>query len=119
MKQTLIRITVTGLLLTMLFCLLPVGSPVTLAARLEYYTNYGTIMHLYNMGGCTGMQGMTVDNTYLYNVKVNSSTEDSAFIARTHKDTGSTVYLIDSSTGSNYFSYLGHANDLELVHRNY
>lgn len=114
MKHTLTRIPIVILLLSMLVLLLPIGAPPAEAANLEYYTNYGTIMHLYNMDGCTGMQGMTVDDTYLYNVKVNNSTEDSAFIARTHKDTGSTVYLTDSSSGSKYFSYFGHANDLEL-----
>lgn len=80
----------------------------------QHYENYGTIIELYNMNNCTGMQGMAVDEQYLYNVKVNSATETDAFIARTHKETGSTVYLNNSATGGYYFSYLGHANDLEI-----
>lgn len=114
MHFTKTRFLVWLLLAVMMICILPWSAQSTLAANSGYYTDYGTILQLYNLNGCTGMQGMTVDDTYLYNVKVNSSTEDSAFIARTHKDTGSTVYLTDSSTGSQYFSYLGHANDLEL-----
>lgn len=115
MKRNLTCPAIVALFLSMFLCILPLGPTLTQATALEYYTSYGTITYLYNMGGCTGMQGMTVDNTYLYNVKVKSSTEDSAFIARTHKDTGDTVYLTDSSTGSTYFSYFGHANDLEYA----
>lgn len=47
----------------------------------QHYENYGTIIELYNMNSCTGMQGMAVDEQYLYNVKVNSATETDAFIA--------------------------------------
>lgn len=103
-----------GLLFVLTILLLPCTPAKAAIPDMEYYTNYGTITKLYNINSCTGMQGMTVDNQYLYNVKVNSSTEDNAFIARTHKDTGSTVYLTNSATGTSYFSYLGHANDLEI-----
>lgn len=81
----------------------------------EFYSDYNTVVNIYNYGGCTGMQGMAVDDTYIYSVKINSSTETSAFIARTHKDTGSTVYLTDSSSGSEFFTYLSHANDLGVA----
>lgn len=114
MKHMYKRLTIWILLMTLVLIVLPFSALPVAGAQREYYTNYGTITYLYNMNGCTGMQGMTVDDTYLYNVKVNSSTEDSAFIARTHKDTGATVYLTDSGSGSRYFSYFGHANDLEL-----
>lgn len=96
------------------FGVLPCFASASTSVTPEHYEDYGNVLELYNLNGCTGMQGMTVDNQYIYNVKVDSSTEDNAFIARTHKDTGSTVYLTDSSTGSQYFSYFGHANDLEL-----
>lgn len=115
MRHLCMRFLIAVMLMAMLVCILPFSAKPAAAATMQYYTDYGTIMHLYNMGGCTGMQGMTVDDTYLYNVKVNSATEDSAFIARTHKDTGATVYLTDSSSGSEYFSYFGHANDLEIA----
>lgn len=108
------RIIVTLLIAALLCGLLPCFPASAASVDTQYYESYGTILKLYNLNGCTGMQGMTVDDQYLYNVKVNSATETSAFIARTNKDTGSTVYLTDSSTGSQYFSYLGHANDLEL-----
>jgi hypothetical protein len=58
---------------------------------------------------------MAVDDTYIYNVKIASSTEDNAFITRTHRTSGSTVYMTNASTGGYFFTNLYHANDMEIV----
>jgi hypothetical protein len=51
----------------------------------------------------------------MYCVKANTSSNANACIARIHKDTGATTYMTNSATGSKYFTYLGHANDLDIV----
>ena len=79
------------------------------------YSDYTLVDTIYNYGGCTGMQGLAVDDTYLYNIKIASSTQDNAFISRTHKDTGSTTYMTNAATGTIYFSEMYHANDLEYA----
>ena len=60
------------------------------------------------------MQGMSVHGNYIYACKIDGDTEASAVVARVHKDTGSTTYLTNASTGSIYFSDFGHGNDTDL-----
>lgn len=81
---------------------------------LEYYNDYETVTYLYNKGSCPSMQGLAVGSTYLYTIKIDSDTNDNAFISMTHKDTGDTTTLINAATGGYYFDYLGHANDMEV-----
>ena len=85
------------------------------AAATECYSSYTLLDIIENYGGCTGAQGMAVDDTYIYNIKINSSTESNAFITRTHRTSGSTSYMTNASTGSIYYTNLYHANDMEVV----
>ena len=103
------------LCLAMVLPLVTFRLPAKVQAAVECYDDYTHIATIKNAGGCTGMQGMAMDNTYLYNIKIASATQDNAFIARTHKDTGSTTYLKNAATGTNYFTELYHANDMEIV----
>ena len=93
------------------FFLIPGG----MEAEAACYGSYSLIDVIENYGGCTGAQGMALDDTYIYNVKIASSTQDNAFITRTHRTTGATTYLTNASTGTVYFTNLYHANDLEMV----
>ena len=95
------------------FFLIPGAEPVEAAT--QCYGDYTLIDTIENYNSCTGMQGMALDDTYIYNVKINSSTEANGFITRTHRTTGATSYLTNASTGTIYFSNLGHANDMEMV----
>ena len=95
------------------YFLLPGAGPAEAAT--QCYGDYTLIDTIENYGGCTGMQGMALDDTYLYNVKIASSTQDNAFITRTHRTSGSTSYLTNASTGTVYFTNLYHANDMEMV----
>lgn len=96
------------LILSMLagFFLFPGASE---AAAVQCYSSYSVIDVIENYGGCTGAQGMAVDDTYIYNVKIASSTEDNGFITRTHRTSGSTVYMTNAGTGGYFFTNLYHA----------
>lgn len=76
------------------------------------YSGYTTLARIYDQSDCPSMQGFAVYDDYLYSAKVNTTTETSAVIARTHRTSGSTVYLTNSATGTKFFTNLGHANDL-------
>lgn len=102
------------LVFAMLLPLVPLLPPVEAQAA-GYYTGYTHVATISNYSGCTGMQGMAIDDTYIYSVKIASSTQDNAIITRTHKDTGSTVYLVNGATGDYFFTELYHANDMEMV----
>ena len=95
------------------FFLIP-GAP-TASAATQCYGDYTLLDVIENYSGCTGAQGMALDDTYIYNVKIASSTEDNAFITRTHRTSGATTYLTNASTGGYFFTNLYHANDLEMV----
>ncbi|MBE6924205.1 MAG: hypothetical protein E7466_03055, partial [Ruminococcaceae bacterium] len=84
-------------------------------AATTYYKKYTQVDIIENYNGLTGMQGMAMDDTYIYSVKIATATEDNAFIARTNRATGATTYMTNGKTGTNYFTNLGHANDMEVV----
>ncbi|MBQ7346308.1 MAG: hypothetical protein IJW45_09670 [Oscillospiraceae bacterium] len=79
-----------------------------------HYGSYGTLAMVYDQGSCGSMQGMTADNTYTYCAKINSG-DTQAVVVRTEKSTGTKVFMTDASTGSTYFTNLGHANALDIV----
>lgn len=79
--------------------------------KLEYYNEYTTVASIKDNGGCGSMQGFAMGSTYAYCAKINSG-DDSAIITKTNVNTGSTSVLKDTSTGSVYMNYLGHANDM-------
>lgn len=84
-------------------------------AQAAHYNSYTTLSMIYNQGDCYSMQGMAVYGDYIYSAKINSDTDASAVIAKTHRTSGSTSYLTNASSGTKYFSILGHANDLEVA----
>ena len=101
-----------ALIMLLGYFLIPGTSP---QVQADCYSSYTLIDTIENYNGCTGMQGMAMDDTYLYNVKIASSTQDNAIITRTHKTSGSTVYMTNAATSTYYFTELYHANDMELV----
>ena len=82
------------------------------------YTDSTTIATVYDQSDCFSMQGFGVYGNYLYGIKANTSTNGNACIARVHKDTGATTYLTNAATGTKFFNYFGHANDLDIVNVN-
>ena len=82
-------------------------------AASEFYGDYTDVSYIYDYGACTGMQGLAVGSQMLYTVKINES-DQLAVIKMTDKDTGDTTTLYNSDEGSYYFSYLDHANDMDV-----
>ena len=87
--------------------------PVEVEAASEFYGDYTDVSYIYDYGACTGMQGLAVGSQMLYTVKINES-DQLAVIKMTDKDTGETTTLYNSDAGSYYFSYLDHANDMDV-----
>lgn len=85
----------------------------TVIADAAVYNSYTTIARVPTQSPCSGMQGMDVDNTYIYCAKIDDDT--TACIARVHKDTGALTWLTNSATGTKFFTnLLYHANDLAV-----
>lgn len=76
-----------------------------------YYNTYDTITVIPNKSDCIIMQGFAVGSKWLYCVKTNRE-DTKAFISKTNKNTGETIYLKNTSNNSYYMNYLGHANDM-------
>ena len=112
------RKSLTKKLLSAVICLLMIAALVCLPqpakAAGSVYGDYTTVARIYDQGDCFSMQGFGIYGNYLYCIKANTDTNASACIAKVHKDTGATSYLTTSS-GTKYLTYLGHANDLDLV----
>ena len=87
--------------------------PIEADAASEFYGDYTDVSYIYDYGACTGMQGLAVGSQMLYTVKINES-DQLAVIKMTDKDTGDTTTLYNSDEGSYYFSYLDHANDMDV-----
>ena len=100
-------------------CLLMVATVVVPAnaATLEYYNTYSEIDTIKDKNGCTGMQGMAVGTTYLYTVKIKGD-ETKATLFKTNRKTGKTITLTNAANGKSYFTYLGHANDMDVCRLN-
>lgn len=82
-------------------------------AASAFYGDYTDVTKIYDYGSCPGMQGLAVGSQMLYTVKVNSN-DTLAVIKMTDKDTGDTTTLYNADAGSYYFSYLDHANDMDV-----
>ena len=80
----------------------------------EHYSSYGELALVYDQNGCYSMQGMTVNNTYVYCAKIGSN-DARATVTRIDKNTGAKTLMTDSATGYSYFTNLGHANALDIV----
>ena len=91
-----------------------VPDPVETTTRpLAYYNDYETIGKVYDLGSCPSMQGLAVGSQYLYTIKIKTD-DSSAFISMMDKDTGKTTNLINAANGGYYFTYLSHANDMDV-----
>lgn len=87
------------------------------AATVGYFNTYSEIDTIKDKNGCTGMQGLAVGSTYLYSVKIKSD-ESRATLFKTNRKTGKTVTLTNAADGKSYFTYLGHANDMDVCRLN-
>lgn len=79
----------------------------------EFYGDYTDVAKIYDYNSCPSIQGLAVGSQYLYTIKINS-TDDGAFISMTDKDTGDTQKLYNGDTGGYMFTYLDHANDMDV-----
>jgi hypothetical protein len=93
-------------------CALVVAAPA--AAYAAYYNTYTTVATLGNAESCTADEGFAVGSTYTYSVKINSA-EDKAIIYRTKMSDGTVTLMSNGDTGTDYATYLGHANDVALM----
>lgn len=112
MQNKSIRTTSALLLAVLFLAVVMICKPTVANAR--NYGVYSDVATVYDQGSCPSMQGMSVHGNYVYACKINGDTETSAVVARVNKDTGSTSYLVNSSTGSMYFTDFGHGNDIEV-----
>ena len=87
--------------------------PTNVEAAAEYYNTYNDVSNVSNYNSCTAMQGLAVGSQYMYTVKIDGN-DSQAVIFRTDKDTKETVKLRNADSSSYYFTYLGHANDMEV-----
>ena len=79
-----------------------------------HFDAYETVASAKDRSNCCSMQGMAVDSSCLYTVKINRS-NNKAFISKTSTKTGDTIPLMDPTTGSIYLQGLGHANDMDVT----
>ena len=108
--QMLVAAIVCFVMIAAVFCTVPSAD-----AAGSVYGDSTTIAMIYDQGNCYSMQGFGIYGNYLYSIKIDGSTNAEACIARTHKDTGATTYLTNTATGTKYYNYLGHANDLDMA----
>ena len=80
----------------------------------QHYSNYSDLALIYDQNSCYSMQGMTVNNTYVYCAKTGSN-DARAIVVRIDKNTGAKTLMTNSATGYSYFTNLGHANALDIV----
>ena len=80
----------------------------------KHYSSYGELALVYDQNSCYSMQGMTVNNTYVYCAKIGSN-DARATVTRIDKNTGAKTLMTNAATGYSYFTNLGHANALDIV----
>ena len=80
----------------------------------KHYSTYSDLAKVYDQNSCYSMQGMTVDNTYVYCAKTGSN-DTRATVTRIDKSSGAKTLMTNSATGYSYFTNLGHANALDIV----
>ncbi|WP_072336352.1 MULTISPECIES: hypothetical protein [unclassified Paenibacillus] len=100
-------------LILLLVALLGAASIAPGTADAAYYNTYSTVATLGNANGCNAAQGFAVGSTYVYSVKINGD-ESKAVIYRTKMSDGTTTLMTNGDNGTNYATYLGHANDVAL-----
>jgi len=85
------------------------------AAEILYddaYTQVARTLHQAN--SCTSTQGLAAGNTYLYSAMIKSDNAQ-AVIHRVHRDNGTSCLMKNGTTGSTFFTNLGHANDMDYA----
>lgn len=85
------------------------------AAEILYddaYTQVARTLHQAN--SCTSTQGLAAGNTYLYSAMIKSDNAQ-AVIHRVHRDNGASCLMKNGTTGSTFFTNLGHANDMDYA----
>ncbi len=94
---------------------LTVASPSWAATTYDSYTTKATLPD-YDCGAdsCTAAQGFAVTSNYLYSIKTDSAHEKSV-IYRVDRETGDRVLMRNATSNSNVNTWLGHANDLQVV----
>ena len=80
-----------------------------------YYNTYDTLATIKTKHGCTAMQGIAVGSKYIYTVKVKVSDNSKQILHKTHQETKKVTLLKESETGKTYCTYLGHANDMDVM----
>jgi hypothetical protein len=80
----------------------------------KHYSSYSELAMVYDQNSCYSMQGMTVDNTYVYCAKIGNN-DARATVTRIDKNSGAKTLMTNASTGYSYFTNLGHANALDIV----
>jgi hypothetical protein len=105
MKKKLISLIAAVMCLTMFF---------TLTCEAAHYVDYTTIDTIGKRSKCATMQGMAVGSTWIYTAKIKGSDESRQVLQKTNRKTKETTN-IKNSNGSDYFTYLGHANDMDVV----
>ena len=95
---------------------LPVVNAVDVSGTVpqKHYSTYSELAKVYDQNSCYSMQGMTVNNTYVYCAKIGSN-DARATVTRINKSTGAKTLMTNSATGYSYFTNLGHANALDIV----
>jgi hypothetical protein len=86
----------------------------TLTCEAAHYVDYTTIDTIGKRSKCATMQGMAVGSTWIYTAKIKGSDESRQVLQKTNRKTKETTN-IKNSNGSDYFTYLGHANDMDVV----
>ena len=116
MKRFLASLLSFVLLLGLIMPVLPTVSAVDISSTVpqKHYGDYGTLAMVYDQNSCYSMQGMTVNNTYVYCAKTGNN-DAKAIVVRIDKSTGAKTVMTNSATGYGYFTNLGHANALDIV----
>ncbi len=105
MKKKFIAVISAVMCLTMLF---------TITCDAAHYVSYKTIATIAKRSKCATMQGMAVGSTWIYTAKIKGSDESRQVLQKTNRKTNKTTNL-KNSNGKDYFTYLGHANDMDVV----
>lgn len=120
MKSQMKRLTAMLLCMVLLAGLvlvrLPIANAVSASNTLpqKHYSSYVNLAMVYDQNSCYSMQGMTVNNTYVYCAKTGSN-DAKATVTRIDKSSGAKTLMTNSATGYSYFTNLGHANALDIV----
>ncbi len=104
MKKKIMAVISAIMCLTMMF---------TITCDAAHYTSYGHVATIKKRNDCPSMQGMAVGATWIYTAKVKGGNTRQV-LHKTNRKTGETVNLMNSS-GKEYFTCLGHANDMTPV----